>query len=378
MSEALFAFHVTGLVTNSHHVIPTCASQSHPSGAGTAVRLYLPRTQGITLIQQAFGCAVFYAELWYTCLMETLLLQTKLYIPPPPPPTPPPPPPHPTPPPAPPPPPAPHSPPRPRLIERLNEGLHRKLTLISAPAGFGKTTLVSNWLRQLDVPAAWLSLDKDDTDLARFLSYFIAALQQIDGEIGQVGQGLVRSPQPPPLEALMTTLINDITASPKEFVLLLDDYHLIDSQAIHQALTFLLNHLPPKMHLIITTRADPPLSLSRLRARGQMTELRVDDLRFTIEETTALLNKVLGLKLSAEEVAKLEARTEGWVAGLQLAGLSMRRQADLTSFINTSLGTTDTPFTSIGSSSAKPILINAPTSLSTGYLKSRFCNPLSR
>ncbi len=228
--------------------------------------------------------------------------------------------------------------PRLRLIEQLNRELTRKLTLISAPAGFGKTTLVSEWLQQIDRATVWLSLDESDNDPARFVTYLIAALQQIDLELGLTAQGFLQAPQPPSPEVLMTALINDMTTVTANCTLVLDDYHLIDTQPIHDAVTFLLNHLPPQMHLVITTRADPPLPLSRLRARGQMTELRVDDLRFTIEEATAFLNEVMGLKLSAAEVAKLEARTEGWIAGLQLAGLSMQRQADLASFINAFAG----------------------------------------
>ena len=248
--------------------------------------------------------------------MATTLLQTKLYIP------------------------QPRSDlvSRSRLLERLNEALQHRLTLISAPAGFGKTTLVSEWLEQIDRPAAWLSLDKDDNDPTRFLTYLVALFQQIRAGIGQTAQSLLYSSPSPPPETLITTLINDVTADPIEFILVLDDYHLIESQPIHQTLTFLLDHQPSEMHLLITSRADPPLPLSRLRVRGQITELRENDLRFTVEEATAFLNKVIGLKLSLEEVAKLESRTEGWIAGLQLAGLSMQRQDDLTSFINAFAG----------------------------------------
>jgi LuxR family maltose regulon positive regulatory protein len=224
--------------------------------------------------------------------------------------------------------------PRPRLIARLNEGLHRKLTLISAPAGFGKTTLVSDWLRQLDLPAAWLSLDADDNDPARFLTYFITALQRLEPELGQAVQDMVRSPHSPSVEALMITLINDMATLPDEFVFILDDYHVIDAQPIQQALTFLLEHIPPQMHLIIAGRADPTLPLSRLRGRDQVTELREADLRFTAEEAAAFLNEVMKLNLSAADVAALEDHTEGWITGLQLAGLSLREQMDVSGFID--------------------------------------------
>ena len=248
--------------------------------------------------------------------MEMPLLQTKLYIPQL----------------------RPNLIPRPRLIERLNEGLHRSLTLISAPAGFGKTTLIIDWLRQIDLPAGWLSLDEGDNDLARFLTYFIAALQQIEAEFGQTGQELVRSPQLPSPEALMISLINDMATFTAEFVLVLDDYHVIDAQPVHEALTFLVQHIPPQMHLIITGRADPPLPLSRLRARSQMTELRADDLRFTTEEAAAFLNEVTRSDLSEENVTTLKTRTEGWIAGLQLAALSMQGTADIQAFISAFAG----------------------------------------
>lgn len=214
--------------------------------------------------------------------------------------------------------------PRPRLIERLNTGLQRKLTLISAPAGFGKTTLVTEWLDGVDRPRTWLSLDENDNDPARFLTYLIAALQQMDPAIGPTVQAMLQAPQPPPPESLLSTLINDIAATPHPFVLVLDDYHLIYTLPIHQQLTFLLDHLPPQMHLVIATREDPPLPLSRWRARGQTVEIRQADLKFTEEETADFLRRVMQLELSSADVAALHRRTEGWVAGLQLAGLSLR------------------------------------------------------
>src|SRR5438105_5593329 len=227
---------------------------------------------------------------------------------------------------------------RPRLLERLNEGLRRHLVLISAPAGFGKTTLFSQWLALIELPAAWLSLDEGDNDPARFLTYLVAALQTIAAHVGEGVLGVLQSPQPPPTEAILTTLLNDLTSISDQFVLVFDDYHVIDAKAIDQALTFLLEHLPPHMHLVIATREDPPLPLARLRAGGRMTEVRAADLRFTPSEAAAFLNQVMGLRLSAQDIAALERRTEGWVAGLQLAALSLQGQPDATSFIQSFTG----------------------------------------
>ena len=248
--------------------------------------------------------------------MSTPILATKLYLPPP----------------------RPNVVLRPRLINRLNEGLHRKLTLISAPAGFGKTTLASEWVAGDKRPAAWLSLDKGDNDPIRFLTYLIAALQTLalseveeiaprKPSVGHIGEGVLavlQSPQPPPIESILTVLLNEIITIPDNFVLVLDDYHVIDAKSIDSTLTFLLEHLPPQMHLVITTREDPALPLARLRVRGQLTELRATDLRFTPDEAATFLNQVMDLNLSAAEIAALESRTEGWIAGLQLAALSLR------------------------------------------------------
>jgi LuxR family maltose regulon positive regulatory protein len=213
---------------------------------------------------------------------------------------------------------------RPGLVARLNQGLSGRLTLVSAPAGFGKTTLVADWLQQVDRPSCWLSLDDGDNDPNRFLAYLTAALQRIQSSWGQTVQELLRSPQPPALTAMAVTLINEIAASDSPFVLILDDYHLISSPCIHDALSFLLDNLPPQMHLVILGRADPPLALPRLRARGEVTEIRADDLRFTMEEAMAFLNEVMNLGLTRQQIAVLGNRTEDWVAGLQLAGLSLQ------------------------------------------------------
>ncbi len=248
--------------------------------------------------------------------MPAPILATKLYIPPP----------------------RPEVVHRPRLIERLNEGLHRKLTLISAPAGFGKTTLVSEWLAGCERPAAWLSLDEGDNDPARFLAYLVAALQTIAANVGEGVLGVLQSPQPPPTESVLTTLLNEITTVPDDLVLVLDDFHVIDAKPVDDALTFLLEHLPPQVHLVIATREDPHLPLARLRVRGQLTELRAADLRFTPSEADEFLKGVMGLNLSAEDVAALETRTEGWIAGLQLAAISMRGHEDAASFIESFTG----------------------------------------
>lgn len=223
--------------------------------------------------------------------------------------------------------------PRPRLLERLNDGLSHKLILISAPAGSGKTTLVSEWAADCADSVAWLSLDDGDNDTIRFLRYLIVALQSISPVIGKGILGLLDSPQPPPVETLLSVLLNDIASQNKCAALVLDDYHLIDSQPVDEALAYFLEHLPPQMHVIMTTRADPKLPLSRLRARGQMIELRAEDLSFSLSEASEFLNRVMELNLSKEDISELESRTEGWIAGLQLAALSLRGQKDTAGFI---------------------------------------------
>jgi LuxR family maltose regulon positive regulatory protein len=238
---------------------------------------------------------------------------------------------------------------RPRLIEQLNEGLHRKLTLISAAAGFGKTTLVSEWVASCGQPVAWLSLDESDNDPTCFLTYLVAALQTIVADFGARVLGVLQSPQPPPIESILTALINEITTIPdnpstlplvagQRFIFVLDDYHTIDSKPVDEAITFLLEHLPPQMHLVIATREDPPLPLARLRVRNQLTELRAADLRFTPAEAADFLNQVMGLNLREADITALEARTEGWIAGLQLAALSMQGREDIASFIQAFTG----------------------------------------
>ncbi len=227
---------------------------------------------------------------------------------------------------------------RPRLIDRLNEGLHNKLTLLSASAGFGKTTLVSEWLASCGRPAAWLSLDEGDNDIARFITYLVAALQTIQAGIGEGELAALQSPRPLQIETILSLLINEVSQIPENFLLILDDYHTIESQPVDQFLAFLIQHMPPQMHLVIATREDPQLPLARYRARGQLTELRAADLRFSPSEAAEFLNLVMGLNLSVENIAALETRTEGWIAGLQLAALSMEGHQDTTSFIKSFTG----------------------------------------
>ncbi len=226
------------------------------------------------------------------------------------------------------------------LLAQLNAGLGGRLSLISAPAGYGKTTLVTEWLSQ--VPggwhAAWLALDESDNDPVRFLNYLIAALQPVHAGVGQSLAGLLQSEQPPPSEVILTALVNQLAALEKQIILVLDDYHAIETRAIHQQVAFLLDHQPGNLHLVIITRTDPLLPVSRLRARGQALEIRQEQLRFTEQECAALLNDVMGLNLSAQDVAAMERRTEGWIAGLQLAALSMRGQDDLQGFVRAFTG----------------------------------------
>ncbi|MEM7128838.1 MAG: LuxR C-terminal-related transcriptional regulator [Chloroflexota bacterium] len=228
---------------------------------------------------------------------------------------------------------------RPRLIDKLNQGLHRNLTLISAPAGFGKTTLISEWIAACERLTAWLSLDDADNDLMRFLTYFVSALQTIIPGFGESVLTLLQSPQPPAFDSILTLLLNEIATLQDSFFLVLDDYHVLESSAIDDALTFLLEHLPSQIHLVITTREDPNLPLARYRVRGQLTELRAADLRFTPDEAAEFLNQVMGLNLPTEEIAALESRTEGWIAGLQMAALALQDgHADSASFIQSFTG----------------------------------------
>lgn len=220
--------------------------------------------------------------------------------------------------------PRPHLVSRARLIDSLNQSRHHKLTLISAAAGFGKTTLVSFWAEISEVPVAWLALDEDDADVARFLTYLITALQTFQATLGQKLLKILQSPPIPPVETLLISILNEVMELPENCVLVLDDYHLVDSPVIDNVLSFLVKHLPPQLHLLIITREDPNIQLSRLRARGEMLELRARDLRFTVKEATEFFNQNMGLNLKVQDIANLAERTEGWIAGLQLAAISLQ------------------------------------------------------
>jgi LuxR family maltose regulon positive regulatory protein len=234
--------------------------------------------------------------------------------------------------------------PRSRLLERLNTGIlqnggfGRKLTLVSAPAGYGKTTLAIKWLKNTHISVAWLTLDESDNDPRRFITYLIAAFQQVNQSIGQASAAMLQSPQAPSAELLLTPLVNEISATTQPILLVLDDYHVIHTLPIHEQITFLLDHLPSNLHLVILTREDPLLPIPRLRAQGQMLEIRQDDLRFNESETTEFLKNVMGLEISPAQAEALERRTEGWIAGLQLAALSMQGRDDLFGFIRNFTG----------------------------------------
>ncbi len=228
---------------------------------------------------------------------------------------------------------------RPRLLERLDDSVGRRLTLVAAPAGFGKTTLLSAWVHSRRRPVAWLSLDAGDNDPARFWTYVIGALQRVEGDLGKALLPALQSPQPPPAETLLTGLINALLELERPLSLILDDYHHIEAPPIQEALAFLVEHLPPHLlHVVVAGRTDPPLPLARWRARVQLAELRAADLRFTQEEAHAFLTGVMGLALTTEDVAALETRTEGWITGLQLAALSLQGRRDVPDFVRAFTG----------------------------------------
>jgi LuxR family transcriptional regulator, maltose regulon positive regulatory protein len=282
---------------------------------------------------------------------------------------------------------------RPRLIERLNEdlcqnqGFGRKLTLISAPAGFGKTTLVREWVAgwqgdEPEIGIAWLSLDEGDNDTTRFLIYLVAALQTVLPNVGVGILDMLQSPHPPPPKLILTDLLNEITATPANFILVLDDYHVIDSKvgaasrSIDEALAFLLEHMPHQMHLVISSREDPNLPLARLRSHGLLVELRVSDLRFNSSEAAEFIHKVMGLDISVADAAALETRTEGWVAGLQLAALAVRDHPDVSSFIQSFTGSHHFVLDYL----MEEVLNQQPESIQTFLLNTsileRMCGPL--
>jgi LuxR family maltose regulon positive regulatory protein len=228
---------------------------------------------------------------------------------------------------------------RPRLIEALQSNLlqqdsfTRKLTLISAPAGYGKTTLASQWLGEAGLPSAWLSLEAGENDASRFLTYLLAAVQRLSPQLGASMRGMLMAPQRPPTEILLTPLINELAALEEAMLIVLDDYHVIHGQPVHEILNFLVDHLPPNVHLVILSREDPPLPLHRLNARRQMLGLRQAELSFSAEEAVDFFQRISGLEVTPDQAARLTRRTEGWVTGLQLAALSMRTALDQEAFI---------------------------------------------
>jgi LuxR family transcriptional regulator, maltose regulon positive regulatory protein len=228
---------------------------------------------------------------------------------------------------------------RSRLIQRLNKGMAREVLLVCTPAGFGKTTLLADWAATARWPVAWLSLDPEDNDPVRFWRYVVAALDRVVEGLGEHVLPLLSPPSVMSNQGVVTALVNQLQATPEGLALVLDDYHLIEAGSIHDDLAFLLGHLPPRLHVVITSRSDPPLPLARLRARGQLAELRTADLRFTAEEAAALLGEVWELDLTPEAIAALEARTEGWVVGLQLAALSLQGRPDSDGFLDAFTGT---------------------------------------
>ena len=271
---------------------------------------------------------------------------------------------------------------RPHLTARLDRGLTASLILVSAPAGFGKTTLISEWLRRRQnaegppLSVAWVSLDDGDNDPYRFLHYVAAGLHTAVPSAFEMMESLIQSAQPPPPQVLLTAFINELAALSEEHVLVLDDYHVIRAPAVHEAVAFLLEHIPPRHHVVISTRQDPPLPLSRLRALGTLCELRAADLRFTTEEAAAFLTGAMGLKMSDTDVAALADRTEGWIVGLQLAALSMQDQADVSGLIAALSGT----HRYIIDYLAEEVLNRQPNEVQTFLLRTsildRLCGPL--
>lgn len=224
---------------------------------------------------------------------------------------------------------------RPRLWERLGRAAEARLTLVSAPAGFGKTTMLAEWLRPADDGervVAWLSLEESDSAAAFFWAYAIGALERVLPGVGT--EALALQAARAPIEAVLGSVVNELGATPREVFLVLDDYHLVDGPQVRAGMEFLLEHLPPQAHLVLGTRADPALPLARLRARGELAEIRATELRFTLDEAAAYLNDVFALGLTGGDVATLTGRTEGWIAALQLAALSMRGRDDVTGFID--------------------------------------------
>ena len=227
---------------------------------------------------------------------------------------------------------------RSKLFEKLSMGLNRKLILVSAPAGFGKTTLISDWINHHKIPTAWYSLDKRDNDSTEFLNYIIAGIRNIKSDFGESSEKLLNAPVKPNIESITSMLINDTITIEEDFILVLDDFHLINSPEIIDIVKFLLEHIPVQMHIVISTRSDPPLPIARLRSQNQLMEVRLADLSFSTNDISIFFNKKLKLGLSIDDVFSLESKTEGWIAGLQLAALSMKGRSDITEFINAFAG----------------------------------------
>lgn len=265
---------------------------------------------------------------------------------------------------------------RPHLSQLLNGSLDKALTLVSAPAGYGKTTLLSSWLRETRISSAWLSLDKRDNDPVHFLQYFLTALQQIVPSVRLDLLEMLQGIQPPPFEALLSLVINESEQNKVPCVLVLDDFHVIEAQPILEMLGFLLDHMPSPLHLVLLSRTDPPLPLSRLRVRNQLLDIRLDQLRFTLDEIAVFLNDLMGLELTAPDLAAMEARTEGWIAGLQLAALSMQGCQDRHDFVSAFTGS----HYYIMDYLAEEVLKLQPNAVSTFLLQTsildRMCAPL--
>jgi LuxR family maltose regulon positive regulatory protein len=282
---------------------------------------------------------------------------------------------------------------RPRITRLLDDGLCASLILVSAPAGFGKTTLLAEWLSSKDqrgrqkeeveetkgllhpFKSTWLSLDVADNDPARFWTYVILSLQAIHDELGETALAQLRSPQPPPAQLILPTLLNEIESLHARAVLVLDDYHVITSTAVHSTLTFFLENLPPTLRLVISTRSDPPIPMAKLRSRGQVVEVRADKLRFTPDEAAAFLTQTMGLALSSEQVAALAERAEGWIAGLQMAALSMQgRDAErVDAFIRAFAGTNRFIMDYL----LEEVLAREPEEIQTFLLRTAILNRLS-
>jgi LuxR family maltose regulon positive regulatory protein len=265
---------------------------------------------------------------------------------------------------------------RKRLIEQLNIGSQHKLTLVSAPAGYGKTTLISSWLHETNIPSSWLSLDEGDNDPIRFFQYFITSLQKIIPNLGMDLPGMLNVAQPPSFDELMNILINEITRQTTPFIVVLDDFHVISSQPAVDMVLFLLEHMPPNMHLVLLSRTDPPFPLSRLRVRNHLIDIRADQLRFTREEIAIFLNEIMRLRISTEDLGAIEVRTEGWIAGLQLAALSMQNCQDIHGFISAFTGSHYYVMDYL----IEEVLKLQPPNISTFLLQSsilkRLCGPL--